>query len=48
MIPLAMLSFTGAWISFPKVFGMFEARPAPSAQDRARTMRARPLRDRHD
>ena len=43
MLPLAMLSFTGAWISFPKVFGMFEARPAPSAQDRAMAMRARPL-----
>ena len=35
MIPLAMLSFTGAWISFPKVFGMFESRPATSQQDRA-------------
>ena len=43
MIPLAMLSFTGAWISFPKVFGQFEARPAPSQQDRAAAMRARPL-----
>jgi uncharacterized iron-regulated membrane protein len=43
LIPLAMLSFTGAWISFPKVFGMFESRPAPSAGDRARTMRALPL-----
>ncbi len=43
MIPLAMLSFTGAWISFPKVFGAFEARPAPSPQDRALAMRARPL-----
>ena len=43
LIPLAMLSFTGAWISFPKVFGMFESRPAPSAADRARSMRAAPL-----
>lgn len=43
MIPLAMLSFTGAWISFPKVFGVFEARPAPSQQNRAQAMRARPL-----
>lgn len=43
MVPLAMLSFTGAWISFPKIFGMFEARPAPSQQDRALAMRARPL-----
>ena len=43
MIPLAMLSFTGAWISFPKLFSMFEPRPAPSQQDRALAMRARPL-----
>jgi uncharacterized iron-regulated membrane protein len=43
MVPLAMLSFTGAWISFPRVFGMFESRPAPSLQDRAAAMRARPL-----
>ena len=43
MVPLAMLSFTGAWISFPKVFGAFESRPAPSQQDRAAAMRARPL-----
>ncbi len=31
--PLAMLSFTGAWISFPKVFGAFESGP-PSGPDR--------------
>jgi uncharacterized iron-regulated membrane protein len=43
MVPLAMLSFTGAWISFPKVFGLFESRPAPSQQDRAAALRARPL-----
>jgi uncharacterized iron-regulated membrane protein len=43
LIPLAMLSFTGAWISFPKVFGAFESRPAPNQQDRAQAMRARPL-----
>ena len=43
VIPLAMLSFTGAWISFPKVFGVFEARPAPSQQNRAAALRARPL-----
>ena len=43
LVPLAMLSFTGAWISFPKVFGVFESRPAPSANDRARAMRATPL-----
>jgi uncharacterized iron-regulated membrane protein len=44
LIPLAMLSFTGAWISFPKVFGQFErgasSGPAP---DRQRAMRAVPL-----
>ena len=43
LIPLAMLSFTGAWISFPKVFGAFESRPAPSQADRMRSMRAMPL-----
>ena len=43
LIPLAMLSFTGAWISFPKVFSTFEARPGPSPADRARSMRAMPL-----
>ena len=43
LIPLAMLSFTGAWISFPKLFGMFESRPAPSSTDRMRAMRAAPL-----
>lgn len=43
LVPLAMLSFTGAWISFPKLFGTFESRPAPSASDRARAMRATPL-----
>lgn len=31
LIPLAMLSFTGAWISFPSVFRAFE--PTPAAQD---------------
>ena len=45
MVPLAVLSFTGAWISFPKVFGMFESRPAPNAQERAAAQRARPLAD---
>jgi uncharacterized iron-regulated membrane protein len=30
LFPLAMLSFTGAWISFPKLFGQFENRPAPA------------------
>lgn len=43
LIPLAMLSFTGAWISFPKVFGQFESRPAPSAANREQAQRARPL-----
>lgn len=43
LIPLAMLSFTGAWISFPKVFGAFESRPAPGPGDRARAMRAMPI-----
>lgn len=30
LIPLAMLSFTGAWISFPKVFSAFESGPQRS------------------
>jgi uncharacterized iron-regulated membrane protein len=28
LIPLAMLSFTGAWISFPRVFSAFESAPS--------------------
>lgn len=45
LIPLAMLSFTGAWISFPTFFEQFSAQqmskgPAP---DRTRAMRAQPL-----
>jgi uncharacterized iron-regulated membrane protein len=43
LIPLAMLSFTGAWISFPKLFGQFETRPAPSGPSREQAQRARPL-----
>ena len=43
LIPLAMLSFTGTWISFPKVFGQVESRPAPSPANREQAMRARPL-----
>ena len=43
LIPLAMLSFTGAWISFPKVFGQFEARPAPAGPGREQAQRAQPL-----
>jgi uncharacterized iron-regulated membrane protein len=46
LLPLAMLSFTGLWISFPGVFGAFEA-SQPKAKsgppDRARAIRARPL-----
>jgi len=46
MVPLAILSFTGFWISFPSVFGMFE--PAAAQQkgpppNREAAMRARPL-----
>jgi uncharacterized iron-regulated membrane protein len=29
LIPLAMLSFTGAWISFPRVFSAFESQAGP-------------------
>lgn len=43
LIPLAMLSFTGAWISFPMIFGMFESHPVQAPADRARAMRALPL-----
>jgi uncharacterized iron-regulated membrane protein len=43
LIPLAMLSFTGAWISFPKLFGAFEPRPAATTGGRGAAMRARPL-----
>jgi uncharacterized iron-regulated membrane protein len=49
LAPLAMLSFTGLWISFPAVFGAFEA-AQPRAKsggaappDRARLARALPL-----
>ncbi len=46
LVPLAMLSFTGAWISFPQYFGRFEAsqpKAGGGGGDRARAMRARPL-----
>jgi uncharacterized iron-regulated membrane protein len=46
LLPLAMLSFTGFWISFPGVFSTFEAsqpKAGGGAPDRARAMRARPL-----
>ena len=39
-----MLSFTGAWISFPKLFSQFESRaPVVSGGGREQAMRARPL-----
>ena len=44
LIPLAMLSFTGVWISFPLFFGQFtEASRPAGGNDRARQMRAQPL-----
>ena len=45
LIPLAMLSFTGVWISFPQFFGQFTEASAPrgGGNDRARQLRARPL-----
>ena len=49
LFPLAMLSFTGAWISFPKVFSQFESRArAGRAEPRAGDARqaARSHRDR--
>lgn len=42
MVPLAMLSFTGLWISFPSVFSLFEANPPP-ARSAGRPPPARPL-----
>lgn len=44
LFPLAMLSFSGAWISFPKLFGQLESRPPASAgANRESALRARPL-----
>jgi uncharacterized iron-regulated membrane protein len=46
LLPLAMLSFTGLWISFPSVFSGFEANQARTRgapPDRMRAMRPRPL-----
>jgi uncharacterized iron-regulated membrane protein len=46
LIPLAMLSFTGVWISFPQFFSQFteaSTSKAGGGNDRARQMRARPL-----
>jgi uncharacterized iron-regulated membrane protein len=43
-LPLAVLSLTGAWISFPAVFAALAGDPAPpSAADRMRRMSAQPL-----
>lgn len=47
LIPLAMLSFTGAWISFPKVFGAFESGPPQRGPDRAAQARAKPIEAPH-
>ena len=47
LIPLAMLSFTGAWISFPKVFSAFESGPPQRGPDRGAQMRAKPLETPH-
>lgn len=46
LLPLAMLSLTGFWISFPTVFSAFEASQPQGKSgppDRARAIRARPL-----
>jgi uncharacterized iron-regulated membrane protein len=45
LVPLAMLSFTGAWISFPQFFERFDAGQSKHAAppDRARAARAMPL-----
>ena len=46
LLPLAMLSFTGFWISFPSVFSNFEAsqpKGKGGAPDRTRAQRAQPL-----
>lgn len=42
LLPLAMVSFTGAWISFPQFFDPLTGAPAPQQQARAP---AQPLRD---
>lgn len=44
-IPLAMLSLTGAWISFPAFFGPLVGAPAPDPAERAARLRAQPLAD---
>jgi uncharacterized iron-regulated membrane protein len=43
LLPLAMLSFTGAWISFPQFFGRFEAAPQSKAGGPGPQAQARPL-----
>ncbi|MBB5719071.1 putative iron-regulated membrane protein [Stakelama sediminis] len=45
-LPLAVLSFTGAWISFPQFFGQFEAKQPQQQRagpGRRELMRAKPL-----
>ena len=45
-LPLAVLSFTGAWISFPAFFAGISGDPAgPSPAERARRMAAQPVAD---
>lgn len=45
LLPLAMLSFTGVWISFPQTFAALTgaSQPGGGGPDRARRMRALPL-----
>ncbi len=43
LIPLAMLSFTGAWISFPGFFGPLSGEAPRGGPDRAMARRAQPL-----
>lgn len=42
-VPLAMLSFTGAWIAFPEIAATLSGTTAPSLADRMARMRSRPL-----
>jgi uncharacterized iron-regulated membrane protein len=43
LIPLAMLSLTGAWISFPKLFAVFDGKSVAAPAARATALRAQPL-----
>lgn len=43
LVPLAMLSFTGAWISFPQFFGRFEPGAVAAAPRSARSAPSRPF-----